>query len=67
MTTIEKLEKAITGYQAKIKAYETVLDHLYTDAEMALDDDWDRTDDGFICQQDLIFAAYPEVKILKEN
>ena len=29
-----------------------ILDILHTDCEMALNDDWDRSDDGFIAMQD---------------
>jgi hypothetical protein len=59
-TRAKEIAKRIAGTEGlNLKEIIEVLQCLHTDAQMALRDDWDRTDHGFECQIRLIDDALP--------
>jgi len=44
----------------EVKKLRSILNNIWTDANMALDGNWDKSDDGFQCQIDLIEDAASE-------
>jgi hypothetical protein len=59
-TRAKEVAKLITGPTGlNLKEIIEVLQCLHTDAQMAVRDDWDRTDDGFESQMRIIDDALP--------
>ena len=62
MAILEEALDKIEEQRQYIRKLQGVLQLIHQDAEMALADVWDRSDDGFQCQIDSIVEVFPEVK-----